>query len=223
MRLLPNARPVPAPLRPATPAQAGLVPVRAWRAWRRRSRAARLGWVLVLLLACVTSGALAQPLQRPASAPSLEYAVKATYLYKLAPFVNWPPDEFTTPDAPFRICVAGDDPFGDYLQKAVAGRSLGAHPFEVSRLETLTPDAACQIVFISHLPSQSIGQALDAVSGKPVLTVLDSTMPHPGGIVQFVIEHGRVRFEIDTSAAARNHLTISSKLLNLALAVRDRP
>jgi hypothetical protein len=151
---------------------------------------------------------------------SLEYAVKATYLYKLAPFVNWPPTEFTTPDQPFRICVVGDDPFGDYLKSAVAGRSLGTHPFEVRRLDALTPEADCQIAFIHHLASQSIDQALDAVSGKPVLTVIDSAAPHSGGIVQFVIEGGRVRFDIDTIAAARNHLTISSKLLNLALAVK---
>ena len=187
--------------------------------------AARLAWLrgapaclLALLLACVTGEARSQP--APADV-SLEYAVKATYLYKLAPFVNWPPTTFTAANEPFRICVAGDDPFGHYLEKQVAGRSLGTHPFEVRRLDTLTPDAACQIVFISHLPSQSIHDALDAVSGRPVLTVVDSTAPHQGGIVQFVIQRGRVRFVIDTGEAARNHITISSKLLNLALAVRE--
>jgi hypothetical protein len=178
--------------------------------------------LLAVLLACATCEASAQPGAHALPDVSLEYAVKATYLYKLAPFVNWPPTTFEAPDQPFRICVAGEDPFDDYLQHAVAGRSLGTHPFEVRRLETLTPDTQCQIVFISHLSTQSIQQALDAVSGKPVLTVVDSTEPHQGGsIVQFVIDRGRVRFVIDTGAAARNHITISSKLLNLALAVRE--
>jgi hypothetical protein len=178
--------------------------------------------LLALLLACATSEASPQPGPRAQPGVSLEYAVKATYLYKLAPFVNWPPSAFESPDEPFRICVAGEAPVDDYLEHAVAGRSLGTHPFEVRRLETLTPDTPCQIVFISRLSSQSVQQALDAVSGKPVLTVVDSSEPHPdGGIVQFVIEHGRVRFVIDTDAAARNHITISSKLLNLALAVRE--
>ncbi|SEI40519.1 YfiR family protein [Frateuria terrea] len=174
--------------------------------------------LLALLLACATGQARARAGQADVS---LEYAVKATYLYKLAPFVNWPPTTFTAANEPFHICVAGDDPFGRYLEKAVAGRSLGTHPFEVRRMDSLTPDAACQIVFISHLPSQSVRQALDAVSGRPVLTVLDSTTDNPGGIVQFVIERGRVRFVIDTAQAARNHISISSKLLNLALTVRQ--
>lgn len=177
-------------------------------------------YLLALLLACVIGEALGQPLP-PGQAPvSLEYAVKATYLYKLAPFVNWPPTAFATATAPFRICVVGDDPFDDYLDKAVAGHSLGAHPFEVRRLDTLTPAADCQIAFISHLAPQNIREVLHAVSGTPVLTVTDSTAAGQGGIVQFVIRDGRVAFEVDTAAAARNHLTISSKLLQLAVAVK---
>ncbi|UGB39199.1 YfiR family protein [Frateuria soli] len=175
--------------------------------------------LLVLLLACASWEASPQP-ARPGV--SLEYAVKATYLYKLAPFVNWPPTTFDSPDQPFRICVAGEDPFDNYLQRAVAGRSLGTHPFEVLRLETLTPEARCQILFISRLSSQDVQQALATVSGKPVLTVVDSVQPRAGGgIIQFVIDRGRVRFVIDTGAAARNHISISSKLLNLAVAVRE--
>lgn len=183
----------------------------------RRRRAAK--WVIAVALLCAAGEGLAQP-----SPPkvSLEYAVKATYLYKLAPFVNWPPSTFTAADAPFRICVVGEDPFDNYLEKAVAGRTLGTHPFEVSHMKTVTPESDCQIIFISHLQSQSLQDALDAVRGEPVLTVTDSNAsPDSGSIMQFVVEHGHVRFNVDTGEAARNHLTISSKLLSLALTVRD--
>jgi N-acetylglucosamine-6-phosphate deacetylase len=91
----------------------------------------------------------------------------------------------------------------------------------VRRIDALTPAAACQIAFISHLAPQNVHAVLDAVRGTPVLTVTDSTAAGEGGIVQFVIRDGRVAFEVDTAAAARNHLTISSKLLQLAVAVRD--
>jgi hypothetical protein len=37
-----------------------------------------------------------------------------------------------------------------------------------------------------------------------------------------VIRQGRVGFEINIAAAARNHLTISSQLLSLALKVHSR-
>jgi hypothetical protein len=178
------------------------------------------------VIGCTLAMLLALPLFAPAASPrqpeiSLEYAVKATYLYKLAPFVDWPSGTFASPDAPFDICVLGRDPFKDYLEKAIAGRKLGTHPFEVRRLDVLAPDDDCQVVFISYARAERIRQALRALDGKPVLTVTDSGAARgPGSIVQFVISHGHVRFEIDNRAAARNRLVISSKLLNLALAVK---
>ena len=185
-----------------------------------RDRAGKLRWLLASLLACATCGALAQPVT---DAVSLEYAVKATYLYKLAPFVNWPPDEFASADAPFQICVVGTDPFGDYLDKAVVGRGMGAQPFAVRRLESVDGAEDCRVLFISQLPEMAAREALAAVSGKPVLTVTDSTVPNAGGIVHFVIDRGRVGFEINTDAAARNQLSISSKLLQLAVAIKAAP
>lgn len=173
-----------------------------------------LAFALASALAC--GDAFAQP-----DIP-LEYAVKATYLYKLAPFIGWPPGAFVSPDAPFPICVVGNDPFDDFLTRAVSGRAFGTHPFVVRRLDALTGDADCRIAYIGRLHSQSLQQALMAVQGRPVLTVTDSdTAADNGSIMQFVIEGGHVRFDIDNSAAARNHLSISSKLLDLAAVVKN--
>ncbi|HJP99485.1 MAG TPA: YfiR family protein [Rhodanobacteraceae bacterium] len=159
--------------------------------------------------------------QSPAPKVSLEYAVKATYLYKMAPFVNWPPHTFTSPDAPFEICVLGRDPFQGFLERQVAGRGLGSHPFKVRQLDGTTSGADCQIVFIGYSGPGEIREALRAFDGKPVLTVTDSgAVDSSGSIVQFVMDSGHVRFEVDNAAAERNHLEISSKLLSLALAVK---
>ena len=126
----------------------------------------------------------------------------------------------------FRRRTAGDGFGADVvdveLADAVVGRRFGTHAFEVLRLDALTADAGCQIAFIGQLPVQTTRQALAAVDGKPVLTVVDSAAPDEQGIVQFVIRQGRVGFEINIAAAARNHLTISSKLLSLALKVNSR-
>jgi|SRR6185437_3971131 len=173
---------------------------------------------LAMLLMLPVAGLLALP---PQPDVSLEYAVKATYLYKLAPFVNWPPGTFTSPDAPFDICVLGPDPFDDFLEKAVIGRRLGTHPFKVLRLDAAAAGDDCQVVFISNARAEQVHAALQAFDGRPVLTVTDSGQAGASGsIVQFVIRGGRVQFEIDNAAAERNHLAISSKLLGLALAVK---
>ncbi|MGH8214389.1 MAG: YfiR family protein [Rhodanobacteraceae bacterium] len=172
--------------------------------------------LMVLLLAGAEAFA-----QSPPPNVSLEYAVKATYLYKMAPFVNWPPDTFTSPAAPFEICVLGQDPFHGFLEKAVAGRGLGSHPFAVHHLETAAAGAGCQIVFIAYSRAAEVRTALRVFDGKPVLTVTDSDAVDGGGcVVQFVMDNGHVRFEVDNAAAVRNQLAISSKLLDLALAVK---
>jgi hypothetical protein len=187
----------------------------------RRTRGAGVRWCIAI---CMISFALAYCDAWPQSEPDipLEYAIKATYLYKLAPFIDWPPDAFASPDAPFPICVVGEDPFDGFLAHAIAGRAFGTHPFVVRRLDALTNDADCRIAYIGRLHSQSLQDALAAVQGRPVLTVTDSdTAVDNGSIMQFVIEGGHVRFDIDNLAAARNHLSISSKLLNLAAVVKN--
>ncbi len=202
--------------------------VSATPATRSRGAAARVagdgatpGRALVAKCLLLTMLMLSSAATAAQSRVSLEYAVKATYLYKLAPFVNWPPDTFTSPNAPFEICVLGRDPFNGFLVQAVAGRRVGTHPFEVRRLAAPTQAAGCQIVFIGDMRVGAVRDVLRTFDGKPVLTVTDSgDADSAGSIVQFVLERGHVRFDIDNAAAARNHLAISSKLLNLALTVK---
>jgi YfiR/HmsC-like len=56
-----------------------------------------------------------------------------------------------------------------------------------------------------------------------VLTVTDGAAdPDNRGIINFVISDGRVRFEIDNLAAEASRLTISSKLLSLAVRVAGK-
>ncbi len=160
--------------------------------------------IAVLLCLC--------PLVADAGTP-LETAVKATYLYKLAPFVTWPEGS-----GPFTICVVGQDPFGPQLDRAVAGQSLGARPFQVLRIDSIGPQSACQIAYLGGSRDQSVAGALHAVHGTPVLTVTDEG--DASGIIEFAVRDNRVRFRIDQAAAADNGLAISSKLLSLALTVK---
>lgn len=211
-------RTTPMPACAAAPGTAGVAAAAGRRLPARwRLRMAECALLLVLMLTGAEGFA-----QSPAPKVSLEYAVKATYLYKMAPFVNWPPHTFTSPDAPFDICVVGRDPFQGFLEKEVADRGLGAHRFRVRHLDAATSAGAdCQIVFIGYKGPEEIRNALRAFEGKPVLTVTDSdAVDDSGSVVQFVMDSGHVRFEVDNTAAERNHLTISSKLLNLALAVK---
>jgi hypothetical protein len=153
----------------------------------------------------------------------IERAIKATYLYKLAPFVEWPPGAFDGGSEPFRLCVVGNDPFGEVLDRAVAGQAVAERPIVVTRLDRAERDAHCQIMFVAGSDAQSSAAALAAVRGRPILTVTDGAREErSSGMVNFVIRDNRVRFEIDERAAAANGIVISSKLLSLAISVKRR-
>ena len=169
-------------------------------------------------------GALAWAPGARAQKASLEYAVKATYLYKFAPFVTWPAGAFAVPSEPLWLCIQGDDPFGPIIDRAVAGQSVGGRPIALRRLRAIDSQSRCHILYLAGSARQGIAEALAAVDDRPVLTVTDAAIdPNVKGIVHFVVHDNRVRFEIDDYAAWQHGLTISSRVLSLAVAVRPRP
>lgn len=172
----------------------------------RLRRAAR--WLLPVLLS---------PLALAAEGDSLEYAVKATYLYKFAAYVEWPATAFASPASPLTLCVAGDDPFGATLDNAVRDQRIAGRPVLVRRLKSVARDADCQVLFAGGADPQR-AQFLAAVRGSAVLTVTDRRESGgTAGMIDFVMRDNRVRFDIDEAAASRGGLAISSKLLKLAL------
>lgn len=156
-----------------------------------------------------------------AQTASLELAVKATYLVKFAPFVEWPPEAFAAADSPLVICIVGHEPFGDMVARAIDSQPFSQHRPVLRRLSAVSPDAGCHIAFIGSSPSQSTSAALEALADTPTLTVTNGASSERG-IIHFVVLNDRVRFHVDDVEADRKGLRLSSKLLNLALSVRSR-
>ena len=152
------------------------------------------------------------------AADSLEYAVKAAYLVKFIPFIDWPDSVFASPAQPVTICVLGDDPFGGRLD-AQAGQKSGERSVAVKHLAAFDAAANCQLLFLGKSPATN--DALAAARDKPIVTVTDSGTPLHG-IIGFVIAANHVRFDIDDAAAEAEGLKISSKLLQLAHAVKRK-
>lgn len=148
----------------------------------------------------------------------LEQAVKASFLFKFAPFVEWPASALAGTGKAFTICISGEDPFGVTLNEVIRGQRIAGRPVEVRRLSEGADAAGCHILFVGR--SGTVGNAVAA--GQPVLTVSDRKTGVSGAMIQFVMQNGRVRFQIDDGMARASGLTISSKLLGLAVAVERK-
>lgn len=165
---------------------------------------------LVLLVLAVVLAILAGDLPLYAQDISLEYRVKAAYLFNFARFVEWPAEAVS---GPLTLCVAGRDVFGPVLADTVKDESIGGRPL-VARV-ILEPEPDCNVVFVPRGAAASA--YLRAASGRPVLTIGETPdFQRMGGIVTFVVQDGNVRFEINRTAAERAKLRISSRLLRLA-------
>jgi hypothetical protein len=168
------------------------------------------------------------------STTSREYQVKAAFLYNFMNFVDWPEEKSSDGNEPMIIGVIGKDPFGDAFEpvknKKVKGKNVvierfkGFEELEKSgekdgsqpqpQIKTLKK---CHVLFICSSERKRLGEIVDLIQDNNVLTVSDiEGFLEAGGIINFVMEDQKVRFEINVTTAKRAKLKIRSQLLRLA-------
>jgi hypothetical protein len=173
----------------------------------------------VSIVAAIFVGML---LASPAAAQEAEeYQVKAAFLYNFAKFVEWPSQAFKGPQDPVLVCVLGRNPFGSALEQAIHGKSVQGRPFNLRQVNGAEQANGCQILFISSSEARHFRSFWGSLNPAGILTVGEvEGFAANGGVINFKLDLGRVRFEINLDAAERAQLQISSKLLNLAQIVK---
>ena len=146
-----------------------------------------------------------------------EYRIKATFLYNFAKFVEWRPSSFSDASAPLRICVFGQDPFGQELRDITSEKTVNGRQLQVYQVVDLQLARTCHILFIASSEKAQLKRIFEDLRGTDVLTVGDTKgFAELGGIINFVLEDDRVHFEVNRKAADQAGLKISSKLLSVA-------
>jgi hypothetical protein len=141
-------------------------------------------------------------------------AVKAAFLFNFAKFAEWPTLRI---GAPIIVCIIGDEEIAAALAGTVRGQNISGHPVDVSRPADTASRRACQLLFIADVAMRRSADGLDDVRTMPVLTVSDRKgFSDAGGIIELFVENERMRFAINTDAADRAGLRLSSRLLRLA-------
>lgn len=147
----------------------------------------------------------------------LEQKVKAAFLFNFLKFVTWPQNRAPADREPYVMCVIGDERFARTLDLAIHDKTVSGHTVEVR-----DPDAggsldACHLAYLTPGHSVSATEAaLGLASGAGVLTVHEADAAVASGVIRFFLDQQRVRFEINTTAAQRENLQVSSRLMELA-------
>lgn len=175
--------------------------------------------VRLSLLCCICCSALSQQVQRDVFS---EYQVKALFLYNFANFVEWPDSAFEAKEAPIRLCLYGDVPFGIFLDE-VEGTLIGERELLINRADNLEDiKNGCQILFVGDDKKVILPTFWDQIKYLYVLSIGEEKgFASKGGIVNILRTTDKVQFEVNISNAITNGLFISSDLLNLARRIRE--
>lgn len=138
-------------------------------------------------------------------------------MYNFAKFVEWPQSGFSDPSAPLRICVLGQDPFGQELRDITSGKTVNGRKLQVMEVSDPQMARGCHILFVASSEKPQLKHILESVRGACVLTVGDTKgFVDQGGMINFVLENDRVQFEVNHKVAEEAGLKVSSKLLSVA-------
>ena len=98
------------------------------------------------------------------------------------------------------------------------GKVLNNHPLIVQEYHSLAEMTNnCQILFISSSEKKRLPEIFAALKDTSVLTVSEvDHFTENGGMVNFVLEKERIRFQINETTVEKAGLKMSFKLLSLA-------
>lgn len=168
------------------------------------------------LIACLSLLLLAKAGAQE-SQPS-EYQIKAAFLFNFAKFVEWPPTSFADENSPLVIGILGDNPFSGDLERTIQNKTINHHSLVIKQFHSLAEARNCQMLFISASEKKRFADIFGGLRGTSVLTVSETDgFTEAGGMINFILENKKIRFQINDEAAKAARLKISSKLLSVAV------
>ena len=149
--------------------------------------------------------------------PPTEHQLKAAFLLNFAKFIEWPPAAFAEATSPMVLGVLGETPFGDVLEQTMRDKTINNRPLVVKVLRSSAETTNCHILYIGASEKARLPEIFAGLRGARVLTIGEmDRFTESGGMINFIRQGNKIRFQINEVAAKGVGLKISSKLLSLA-------
>ncbi|MBU1260026.1 MAG: YfiR family protein [Planctomycetes bacterium] len=191
--------------------------------------------IKIYILMFLILALFAVPKAQAGSATAREYQVKAAFLYNFIMFIDWPDGKMPAANEPIIIGIIGKDPFEDAFDpvkdKQAKGRKVVVKKFkgfeelkksdETEFNQQIEAVKKCHLLFICLSEKKNVKEITDLVKGSNILIIGDMPkfLEAGGGMINFVLEEQKIRFEVDAAAAKQAGLKIRSQLLRLATRV----
>jgi len=177
--------------------------------------------LIFLTLAGLFSGTNRLPAEEPAEPK--ESQIKAAFVFNFTKFVEWPAARFAAADSPIIIGVFGKSPVAQQLPDAIKDRKVNGRGIVFKPIEKIEDTKSVHLLFVPASADSEVVELLKVMKGTSVLTIGESEVfAKAGGMINFVREGDKVRFEINTDSAEQAGLKISAQLQKLAKSVRRK-
>lgn len=175
-----------------------------------------LGLALIALALASARPSVAQTVPAAAS----ERSVKAAYIYRFLPYIEWPA-AVLAPGAQIVIGVVGADDVAAELEQLLRHRPADERSIAVRRLGPSDVWTGAHALYAGQEVAARVLAVAKALQDRSVLTISDAeNAVDRGFVIGFVNVESRLRFEVNADIAERSGLKLSSRLLTVALRVR---
>lgn len=148
--------------------------------------------------------------------PNKDIRLKVALSYNFAKFTHWPD---SLANEAFTFCYF-DKNFTEAFSQ-LKGKTVAEKQIKTRKLDDSDELNTCQVLYLSKNDQPVLVNTLLAVKNLPVLTVSDQPgFIASGGMIEFTVVNNKMRFKINNVGIKQGGLSLSSKVLKMALEVR---
>lgn len=150
------------------------------------------------------------------------YELEAAYIYQLTNYIEWP-EESSHSNEPFVISIIGETPLAEALEKIAQTKTIKGRKIQIQKDSTPETLQKSQAIFISSEAQQELNAVVKNTTKKSVLTIAHIPEAAERGImINFYVEDGRLRYELNRKKLENEKFKVSSQLLKLAKIVEPK-
>jgi len=142
------------------------------------------------------------------------YEIHAAMIYNFLKYIQWPDDG--SPE--FVVGVLGEDNVFNTLKNYYEGKPKGSKKFVIKKLTDVSESVTSSVVYIGKGRSNDFENVKNIVTGKPILTITDSSnLGKKGSCINFKVIDDKLKFEINQAAINSNNLRVAGQLISMAI------
>jgi hypothetical protein len=141
----------------------------------------------------------------------------SVFIYNFTKYIEWP-SAYNSGD--FIIGVLGKSDITQNLQEMANMKTVGKQKMVVKVFNSVNEIGKCNMLFIPTSQSDQIDLVKSRLSNSATLIISEKNgLGRKGSGINFVVENGRWRFELNRSVVENQNLKVSSELDKLAIVI----